>query len=116
MVHVAKRNPNRCPIHPGALLREDAIPATGKTKAEIAQLLGTYAGGLRQVARGTRRGCERDSHAAPECRMSTQPRRSMREIDRLRRQWGILKCRATVDETGTIRPPCRYDGLSDSTM
>src|ERR1043165_6397072 len=40
MAHVAKRNPNRCPTHPGALLREDVIPATGKTKAEIAQLLG----------------------------------------------------------------------------
>ena len=40
MVHVAKRNPDRCPTHPGALLREDVIPATGRTKAEIAQLLG----------------------------------------------------------------------------
>src|SRR3984957_16901113 len=40
MAHVAKRNPNRCPTHPGALLREDVIPATGRTKAEIAQLLG----------------------------------------------------------------------------
>jgi addiction module HigA family antidote len=40
MAYVAKRNPDRCPIHPGALLREDVIPATGKTKAEIAQLLG----------------------------------------------------------------------------
>jgi addiction module HigA family antidote len=36
---VAKRNPNRCPTHPGELLR-DVIPATGKTKAEIAALLG----------------------------------------------------------------------------
>ena len=36
----AKRNPNRCPSHPGALLREDIIPATGKTKVEIARLLG----------------------------------------------------------------------------
>jgi addiction module HigA family antidote len=36
----AKRNPNRCPSHPGALLREDVIPATGKTKVEIARLLG----------------------------------------------------------------------------
>src|SRR5580700_8719455 len=35
-----KRDPNRCPTHPGALLREDILPATGKTKAEIAQLLG----------------------------------------------------------------------------
>ena len=40
MAHVTKRNPDRCPTHPGALLREDVIPATGKTKAEIAQLLG----------------------------------------------------------------------------
>jgi addiction module HigA family antidote len=40
MAHAAKRDPNRCPAHPGALLREDAIPATGRTKAEIAQLLG----------------------------------------------------------------------------
>lgn len=29
----------RCPSHPGALL-EDIIPATGKTKVEIANLLG----------------------------------------------------------------------------
>jgi addiction module HigA family antidote len=40
MVHVAKRHSGRCPTHPGALLREDVIPATGRTKAEIAQLLG----------------------------------------------------------------------------
>ena len=40
MAYVAKRNPDRCPTHPGALLREDVIPATGKTKAEIAHLLG----------------------------------------------------------------------------
>jgi addiction module HigA family antidote len=40
MVHVAKRNANRCPTHPGALLREDVIPATGRTKTEIARLLG----------------------------------------------------------------------------
>jgi len=40
MVHVAKRYSGRCPSHPGALLREDVIPATGRTKAEIAHLLG----------------------------------------------------------------------------
>jgi len=40
MAYVAKRNAHRCPTHPGAVLREDVIPATGKTKAEIAQLLG----------------------------------------------------------------------------
>ena len=36
----AKRNPKRCPSHPGALLREVVIPATGRTKIEIANLLG----------------------------------------------------------------------------
>jgi antitoxin HigA-1 len=40
MAYAAKRNPNRCPTHPGALLREDLIPATAKTKSEIAQLIG----------------------------------------------------------------------------
>ncbi len=38
--YLAKRNPNRCPRHPGALLREVVIPATGRTKVEIASLLG----------------------------------------------------------------------------
>jgi antitoxin HigA-1 len=38
--YAAKRNPNRCPAHPGELLREEVIPATGKTKTEIAALLG----------------------------------------------------------------------------
>lgn len=33
------RDPNRSPTHPGALLREDMIPATGRPKAEIAQML-----------------------------------------------------------------------------
>lgn len=33
-------NPDRCPTHPGELLREDVIPATDKPKAEIARMLG----------------------------------------------------------------------------
>jgi addiction module HigA family antidote len=40
MVYAAKRARNRCPTHPGALLRNDIIPATGRTKADIAGLLG----------------------------------------------------------------------------
>ncbi len=36
----AQSDPNRCPTHPGELLREDVIPATGRTKTEIASLLG----------------------------------------------------------------------------
>ena len=37
--YAAKRNPNRCPTHPGELLRE-VIPATGRSKTEVAALLG----------------------------------------------------------------------------
>ncbi len=40
MVYAAKRDPNRCPTHPGALLRDEMIPATGRGKAEIASLIG----------------------------------------------------------------------------
>ena len=37
--YIAKRNADRCPGHPGAQI-EDIIPATGKTKVEVAALLG----------------------------------------------------------------------------
>jgi addiction module HigA family antidote len=36
----AKRNSERCPTHPGELLREDILPALGKTKVQIAEALG----------------------------------------------------------------------------
>jgi antitoxin HigA-1 len=35
----ARRNPDRCPSHPGAVL-DDIMPSLGKPKAEIARLLG----------------------------------------------------------------------------
>lgn len=38
--YAAKKNPRRCPVHPGAVLREDMLLASGKTKVEIARLLG----------------------------------------------------------------------------
>ncbi len=34
------RNPKRRPTHPGAILREDVLPALGMTQTEFAQLLG----------------------------------------------------------------------------
>jgi hypothetical protein len=40
MAYAAKRGKTRSPTHPGALLRDDVIRATGRTKAEIAGLLG----------------------------------------------------------------------------
>jgi antitoxin HigA-1 len=40
MEYRAVRSPDRCPAHPGELLRDVVIPATGRSKAEIASLLG----------------------------------------------------------------------------
>ena len=34
------RNPNRRPTHPGAVLREDVVPALKVTQGEFAKLLG----------------------------------------------------------------------------
>ena len=34
------RDPNRAPTHPGAVLREDVLPALGMTQTEFAQRLG----------------------------------------------------------------------------
>ena len=36
----AKRNPKRAPTHPGELLREDVLPATGMGKSEFAGAIG----------------------------------------------------------------------------
>lgn len=38
--YAAKRNPNRCPSHPGELLRETILPALGLSKVEVAEALG----------------------------------------------------------------------------
>lgn len=38
--YTAKRNPNRCPTHPGALLRVDILPAIELGKSELAKALG----------------------------------------------------------------------------
>ena len=40
MEHPAARSPDRCPAHPGELLRDVVIPATGRSKSAIAALLG----------------------------------------------------------------------------
>ena len=39
-VYAAKRNPNRCPTHPGELLRDDIFPAIKMSKTEIAAAIG----------------------------------------------------------------------------
>jgi addiction module HigA family antidote len=52
MEYPAIRSPDRCPSHPGELLREDVIPATGRTKTEIASLLGISRQHLHDILQG----------------------------------------------------------------
>jgi AraC-like DNA-binding protein len=98
MVHVAKRYSGRCPTHPGALLREDMIPATGRTIAEIAQLLGISrqhlydilrergvscrGGSARQIVRRWRRNL--GTHAGRIRYMECRTQRGCQQIPRLR--------------------------------
>jgi len=34
------RDRDRCPTHPGAVLREDVLPALGRSKTQVAAMLG----------------------------------------------------------------------------
>lgn len=38
--YAAKRNPNRCPTHPGELLREEILPSLKMSKVQVADALG----------------------------------------------------------------------------
>src|SRR5476649_1566629 len=74
--YVAKRDPKRCPTHPGELLREDVIPATGKTRSEIAALLGISRQHLydileerKPVSRSEEHTSELQSHSDLVCRL-----------------------------------------------
>ncbi len=49
-----KSDPNRCPTHPGALLREKTLPAIGKPNSEIADLLGISRRHLSEILREDR--------------------------------------------------------------
>ncbi len=40
MTSACKRSPDRCPTHPGAILREIVLPAVPAAKAEVARALG----------------------------------------------------------------------------
>jgi antitoxin HigA-1 len=51
MAHVDECKSDSCPIHPGALLWKNVIPATGRTKTEIAQLLGISRQHLYEILR-----------------------------------------------------------------
>jgi addiction module HigA family antidote len=40
MASTSKRSPERCPTHPGAMLREIVLPAIAASKSEVAAALG----------------------------------------------------------------------------
>ncbi len=50
--HAANRDPNRCPIHPGELLREDVLPALGMNVTEVAEALNVTRQTLHRILAG----------------------------------------------------------------
>lgn len=46
------RDPNRCPTHPGELLREDVLPSLGLTVTSAAEQLGVTRAALSRVLNG----------------------------------------------------------------
>lgn len=50
--HPAKRDPNRCPIHPGELLREDVLPNLGMNVTETANALNVTRQTLHRILAG----------------------------------------------------------------
>jgi antitoxin HigA-1 len=49
---VARRNPKRRPTHPGALLGNTVLPALGRSKTEVARLLGISRQSLHDILAG----------------------------------------------------------------
>lgn len=52
-MHPAIRDPNRCPAHPGEILREETLPALGLPVAVAAKHLGVTRQALHRVLAGT---------------------------------------------------------------
>ncbi len=101
MVHVTKRYPGRCPTHPGALLREDVIPATGRTKAEISQLIGISRQHLYDISR------ERKP-VSPAVAVSARQivRRRRRSLGAHAGRVRYMECRAQRGCQQDSHPPC----------
>jgi antitoxin HigA-1 len=51
--HIAKRRADRCPTHPGAILREDVLPALGMSVTEVAKALNFTRQTLHRALAGT---------------------------------------------------------------
>jgi len=51
-VHIAKRNVDRCPTHPGEVLRSDVLPSLGMNVSDAAKALGVTRQTLHRILAG----------------------------------------------------------------
>ena len=51
--HIAKRNADRCPTHPGEVLRGDVLPSLGMSVSDAAKALGVTRQTLHRILAGT---------------------------------------------------------------
>jgi addiction module HigA family antidote len=51
--YIAKRNEDRCPTHPGEILRDDVLPSLGMNVSDTAKALGVTRQTLHRILAGT---------------------------------------------------------------
>jgi addiction module HigA family antidote len=51
--HIAKRNVDRCPTHPGEVLRDDVLPSLSMSVSDAAKALGVTRQTLHRILAGT---------------------------------------------------------------
>jgi len=51
--HIAKRNEDQCPTHPGEILRDDVLPSLGMNVSNAAKALGVTRQTLHRILAGT---------------------------------------------------------------
>ena len=95
------RNPNRRPTHPGAILRDDVLPALSMTQTELARLLGV-----------SRRRYPLNARSAGRIRIGRGPFRPLRTLDFPAAIFDNLRARAISSSPDPHPGPLNESGIS----
>ena len=77
------RNPNRRPTHPGAILREDVLPALEMTQTEFAERLGVSRLSVSELLHGKRAMTPEMAARVAKLLKSDEPDKISEQLDKL---------------------------------